>query len=81
MILKLTSLTFENPNTGEKIESKLSEGFELKLKKPFSDDSASADFLAGAIIAGAYDSTKPFHPESEWNKKVLVSKHLLTFFI
>lgn len=63
MTLKLTSLSFVNPSTGEKVETFLSEGYQLELKKPLKDDQQSANFLAGTIFAGAYGSTKEFHAD------------------
>lgn len=58
MTLKLTTLTFENPTTGEKTEYPLPEGFIIEFKKPLPTDLDSATFIAGAILAGAVDSTK-----------------------
>lgn len=63
MTLKMTSISFVNPSTGEKVEAVLSEGYQLVLKQPFNDNQMSADFLAGTIFAGAYASTKEFHAD------------------
>ncbi len=63
--LRLQSLTFVNPDTGEKTESVLAEDFQLELIQPFCDDLHSATFLSGAILAGAYGSTLEYHSPKE----------------